>query len=152
MGNFVNGKVTNQTIEDLTPDDPVWSGVGTHLHFNEHINQMVDDLLRILLGSYALQIPYIGVHIRRGDFITMDRVSGDELDEYVQGVEMIKKKLRNSRASGTSWSERVIFRHSNKYNFPVLFATDERDPAFLRKLTSLGWLHINSSSAPTQPE
>lgn len=60
---FVEGNVDKSyTIEELRPDGPVWSKVGQHLRFNDHVNHVADEFMIALLGSRRKQ--FIGVHVR----------------------------------------------------------------------------------------
>ncbi|GAA6008208.1 hypothetical protein JCM10207_000039 [Rhodosporidiobolus poonsookiae] len=129
---FVEGTVDKSyTIEELRPDGPVWSRVGQHLRFNDHVNHVADEFLTALLGSRRKQ--FIGVHIRQGDFVTLGRASkayDEVVDMYAAGVRQIEAELRKRR-------------NAPKGRISVIFATDSDDPSFIMKLNKLGWVYSN---------
>ncbi|GAA6037647.1 hypothetical protein JCM8097_006160 [Rhodosporidiobolus ruineniae] len=129
---FVEGQVDQSyTIEELRPDGPVWSKVGQWLRFNDHVNHVTDEFMNALMGSRRK--PFIGVHIRQGDFITLGRTSrayDEVVDNYAAGVRQVEEALRKRR-------------NGPKGRLPVIFATDSDDPAFIMKLSKLGWIYAN---------
>lgn len=139
---FVDGAVDKSyTIEEMSPEDPVWSQVGIHLHFNSHINHIADELLLALLGSRSRQ-PFIAVHLRQGDFVDLGRIGHEVVEAYKAGAKEVQEALRRKRADG-SWKAAIGSTGGKGKDLPILFATDSEDPAFVRKLTNLGWIYIN---------
>ena len=132
----------------MSPDDPVWKQVGVHLHFNSHIDHIADELLLALMGTKSRQ-PFIGVHLRQGDFVDLGRIGKEVVDAYVAGVKEVQEKLRE-KAHGTSWRKAMGGKPGKGgKDLPVLFATDSEDPAFVRKLTRLGWIGVNHQEFAT---
>lgn len=126
----------------MSPEDPVWSDVGVHLRFNDHINHIANELLLALLGSSRSRQPFIAVHLRQGDFVDLGRISHEVVDAYKEGVKEVEQTLRRKRADG-SWKAAMGSTGGKGKDLPVVFATDSDDPAFIRKLTNLGWIYIN---------
>lgn len=162
---FVHGQVDGRyTIEELDPTDPIWHDIGRHLHFNKATNKIADDILSYLLGpSYtppALRhasiepskklvdagTPFIGVHLRQGDFIQMAR-AGHPLSAYATAVDLLQARLA------------LLLRPSkHHFNFgstkkgdkiSVLFTTDSKEPEFIESLTRLGWTFIDHDKLKT---
>ncbi|KAK4047501.1 hypothetical protein OIV83_005414 [Microbotryomycetes sp. JL201] len=141
---FVKGSVDQTyTIEEMSPEDPVWSKVGVHLRFNNHVNHVADELMYALLGPRASKQPFIAVHIRQGDFVDLGRIGTDVVDEFKKGVETMQQRLRTRRQSDKSWRNKLNSTGGKGPDVPVLFATDSDDVQFIRKLTKLGWIYIN---------
>ncbi|SCV68133.1 BQ2448_254 [Microbotryum intermedium] len=138
---FVEGAVDQSyTIEELSPDDRVWTSVGQHLHYNAHISHIADELLTFLMGRSGARKPFIGVHLRRGDFVSLGRVADDDVRSYTRAVSEVQNELRKkSKWSGVG----------SRRDLPVIFATDATDDAFLKKLADLGWLRINHQEFAT---
>lgn len=134
---FVKGQLdTSYTIEELRPDGPVWDKVGRHLHFNDHVNHVVDEFLGALLGSRRRK--YVAVHLRQGDFVTLGRASkaSQEVAElYAEGVRKVQEQLKKRRGA-------------SKKDLPVLFATDSDDPVFINRLTRMGWIYVRRPRFP----
>ncbi|SCZ89830.1 BZ3500_MvSof-1268-A1-R1_Chr1-3g01604 [Microbotryum saponariae] len=138
---FVEGAVDQSyTIEELSPNDPVWTSVGQHLHYNAHISHIADELLTFLMGRSGARKPFIGVHLRRGDFVSLGRIAGDDVGSYTRAVTEVQSELRKNR----KWSG-----IGGKRDLPVIFATDATDDPFLNKLADLGWLRINHQEFAT---
>ncbi|GAA5865557.1 hypothetical protein JCM1840_001441 [Sporobolomyces johnsonii] len=130
---FVEGQLdTSYTIEELRPDGPVWSKVGRHLHFNERVYDVADELVASLLGSP--RTPFIAVHLRQGDFLDLGRTVSavDQLaPKYSAGVSFVRNELE---ARGYGRGARDL---------PVLLATDSDDEKFIAQLEGLGWIYVN---------
>lgn len=141
---FVKGNVDQSyTIEEMSPEDPVWSRVGAHLRFNDHINHIADELLYALLGPRASKQPFIAVHVRQGDFVSLGRVSTDVVDSFKRAVDDMQQRLKQRRLSDKSWKTKLSSTGGKGPDVPVVFATDSDDVQFVRKLTKLGWVYIN---------
>jgi len=134
---FVKGQPdTTYAIEELRPDGPVWDKVGKFLHFNDHVNHVVDEFLGALLGSRRRK--YVGVHLRQGDFVTLGRAaraSQEVAELYAEGVRKVQEQLKKRRGA-------------SKKDLPVLFATDSDDPVFINRLTRMGWIYVRPLSLP----
>ncbi|GAA5896257.1 hypothetical protein JCM5296_002928 [Sporobolomyces johnsonii] len=127
--------------EELDPNGDLWLKVGQYLRFNDHIHAIVDELVASILGS-ARQ-PYIAVHLRQGDFLSLGRATND-IDKvtalYSTGVASVQEELK-ARTNG--WSSR-------SKDLPVLFATDSHDAKFLGQLAELGWKYIDHEAFQTR--
>ncbi|GAA5821108.1 hypothetical protein JCM11251_001968 [Rhodosporidiobolus azoricus] len=136
---FVEGSVDKSyTIEELRPDGPVWSKVGQHLRFNDHVNHVTDEFMIALLGSRRKQ--FIGVHIRQGDFVTLGRASkayDEVVDMYSAGVRQVEAELRKRR-------------NGPKGRVSVVFTTDSDDPSFIMKLKKMSWIYADHVEFATQ--
>ncbi|GAA5921004.1 hypothetical protein JCM1841_003252 [Sporobolomyces salmonicolor] len=127
--------------EELNPDGELWLKVGQHLRFNDHIHAIADELVASLLGS--AQTPYIAVHLRQGDFLSLGRATND-IDKvaalYSTGVASVQEELKARTNGGSSRSK----------DLPVLFATDSNDAKFLGQLAELGWKYIDHTAFQTK--
>jgi len=147
---FVHGTIDNRySIEELAPEDPVWRDVGRHLKFTPHVNHIADELLQALLGRSASR-PFIGVHLRQGDFVQFGRIEGGEssvlIERYSDAVDQVQKDLIQQKRSKKS----KYGAKSSTKPVPVLFTTDSAEPALLRKLSNLGWVYVNHVEFATQ--
>lgn len=125
----VNGeRDKKEALQDLDPEGPTWLNVGQHLHWSDHLVALAEEAKVKLLG--AADRPYIGVHIRQGDFIKQGRTEGGNVQPFVDGVQKIQAQLVAER--GARWRA-----------LPVVFATDSVDEALLQDLRSRGWLHLD---------
>lgn len=140
---FVQGAVDRTfSIEELSPQDPVWAEVGRHLHFSAKANKIADELLSALLGSPKR--PFIAVHIRQGDFVALGRVGkSGGIGGYVSAVELIQEELTERMKPS------LLSLRSAAKPLPVVFASDSQDPSYIARLEDLGWLYIDHKEFAT---
>ncbi|KAK4046915.1 hypothetical protein OIO90_006397 [Microbotryomycetes sp. JL221] len=148
---FVEGSVDQTyTIEEMSPQDPVWSKVGVHLRFNSHVNHIADELMYALLGPRQSKQPFIAVHIRQGDFVDLGRIGTNVVEEFKQGVNTMQLRIKERKRLDKSWKNKLKSTGGKGSNVPVLFATDSDDAQFIKKLTKLGWIYINHTEFATR--
>lgn len=119
--------------EDFSLLDPQWREVGQHLRFNDHIRAVGDALLAAVLGSTTT--PFIGVHLRQGDFLRINRTS-TSTEDYQDAVLAVDKELR----------QRLLLRYRT---LPVVVATDSEDPQYHAKIKALDWRLIDHTAFNT---
>ncbi|KAI5479142.1 hypothetical protein MNV49_004002 [Pseudohyphozyma bogoriensis] len=144
---FVQGKVDKTfSLEELSPEDPVWKNAGVHMKFSKHANKIGDELIDSLLGSKSK--PFVAVHIRQGDFVTFGRVSSstDVVEAYAAAEKEVQEEIWRRRKSSVMAMQVGKMKHKR---LPVVFATDSEDPLFIKKLTALGWIYINHNDFAT---
>lgn len=86
MSSTSSASHSSYPIEELSPSDPIWSEIGTHLHFNSKTDKMADEFMAQLFANVggseskgwfgsltSNKYDFIAVHIRRGDFVKMGR-------------------------------------------------------------------------------
>jgi hypothetical protein len=135
---------TSYPIEEMSPLDPVWSTIGIHLRFNSHINHIADELLTALLGSRSR--PFIAIHLGERSPVPLtpvDSLPADMLESYASAEKSVQAEVVARSRAKVSWYAADWAGKPSTKPLPVLFATDSDDPAFIRKLTALGWIYIN---------
>ena len=108
--------------------DPVWVEVGQHLRWSQHISSVGDELLAHIMGSASQ--PFIAVHLRQGDFVNLGRVQASVLEPYETAVLAVQSELR----------QRLSLRYRT---LPILYATDSKNPEFIKRVNGLGWQPID---------
>lgn len=95
---FSDPAFVESPLEDLSATNPVWSEIGTHFKFND---QTLDIAYRLLSNStkhsLSSRTPYIGVHIRQGDFIGFGHTTGEHLDRFITAVGTIQGEFYSVR-------------------------------------------------------
>jgi hypothetical protein len=137
---FVNGRyqvghVGNRFGERVISDfseSPAFVHYGRHLHFTRDVMEQAAQIRDVLLGSPTR--PYIGIHLRRGDFVRLLQLSlHDAVANY-----------RPLVAQAQQFAQARFGR-----SLPVLVATDEEDPALEAELAVDGWIHVNHTALQT---
>lgn len=140
---FTNGEPNpSEALQDLDPLGPTWLEVGQHLHWNDLLLDVADDLLAHALASrpgrrHRRGEPYIAVHLRQGDFILQGKAREGWVEPYEAAVGEIQARLVEER--GRSWR-----------GLPVVFATDSADRSFVDALKALGWCHLDHEAWGTE--
>jgi len=123
-----DGLIERKPIEEFTMADPVWVEVGQHLRWSQHISSVGDELLAHIMGSASQ--PFIAVHLRQGDFVNLGRVQASVLEPYETAVLAVQSELR----------QRLSLRYRT---LPILYATDSKNPEFIKRVNGLGWQPID---------
>ncbi|KAM0749751.1 hypothetical protein T439DRAFT_326630 [Meredithblackwellia eburnea MCA 4105] len=142
---FVEGEVDKTaTLEEFSSEDPIWTQVGRHLRFLPSVNRLADELITSLLGSTRRN--FIGVHIRQGDAVEVGRATSSVITVYSNAEKVVQDELvLRKRASWLSLGK------VSRKKLPVLFVTDSDDQQFLKRLSKMGWIHVNHRHFATVP-
>lgn len=118
--------------EELSAVDPIWTEVATHVHFTPRIEKITDESMVKL----KITKPFIGVHMRRGDFEGWGRtkMNGTEsLEDYRSVVERMK----------------VDVAKKGYKKVDVVFMTDSEDPQFIGLAQKQGWIYSDHTMLGT---
>lgn len=145
-------------------EDVSWAETGRHLRFRAPIESAVSATLRTLLdlGPGAAIPPFIGLHIRRGDFATTPGLGLASVETYVEALGQVRERLdasprfqpprpspiHPSVPARPGWTafDRTRMRARD---LPVVVATDETDPRFLAELDDRGWIVVDHAQLQT---
>lgn len=121
----ITGEKYNYGVEQIALLDPVWRDIGSHLHFTARVDDIVDKILADL-GVQG----FIGVHIRRGDFIQHHRVQTDLPSALSQFGKALSEMQEQVRQQG----------HTDR---PIVFLSDSNEVQLQDEAQKLGWISIN---------
>ena len=146
-----------EPLHDLG-DNVAWEATGRHVRFATDIEREVSVALRTLLGARADGeiLPFIAMHIRRGDFATTPGLGLASVETYVEALERVREQLdayprfvpprpspiHPSVPARPGWTPFDRSR-TRARDLPVVVATDETDPRFLAELDSRGWIVVD---------
>ncbi|KAI5480744.1 hypothetical protein MNV49_007150 [Pseudohyphozyma bogoriensis] len=117
-----------------------WREVGQHLRFTPRVEAVKMGYLRrifkVPVGRDRIP-PFISVHIRRGDFATYKGNSMLSLSRYQEGVEEVRRLLREKIDLKDYSLERFT---TPPERYEVLATTDEpHHSEFVKEIEALGW-------------
>ncbi|VDC00650.1 unnamed protein product [Peniophora sp. CBMAI 1063] len=112
---------------------PVWRDVARHMHWNPDLQTLADKHLRRMfnLGASDAIPPFIGIHIRHGDFYDYCKYADvsreacfPSMAEYSAEVQRIRKTLEEKKG--------ISPQH-------VVVLSDEKDAAWWAEIRAQGW-------------
>ncbi|KIM39500.1 hypothetical protein M413DRAFT_446996 [Hebeloma cylindrosporum] len=117
---------------------PAWVQVGKYLDFTDDLVEIVEGYLRRVFGSSDSILPFIAVHIRRGDF---GRNCDKGSDKCFIPLATFKKKV-DVMISDLLESKNI---HIEK----VIIMSDEKNLNFWEEVKEIGWVHFNHKEEDT---
>ncbi|KAJ7780325.1 hypothetical protein DFH07DRAFT_1026703 [Mycena maculata] len=111
---------------------PAWRFVGRHMHWTPKILEITEGYVRdaLVVAPYEPTPPYIGVHVRHGDFAGW---CGDvPVKDCFAPLSVIARRVEEAQAE--LWATRRIIVDR------VIVTSDERDPEWWDAVGELGWV------------
>ncbi|CAA7265892.1 unnamed protein product [Cyclocybe aegerita] len=116
---------------------PAWLFVGQHMHWTPRLESLADQYVRSAFGlqEKAETPPYIGIHIRHGDFANW--CGTVPVEECFAPISVIARRVEEVKLE-------ILERRGIEVNH-VIMTSDERNATWWEEVTAQGWFGIDHS-------